>query len=297
MNIKQLEAFVLIADHKSFTKAAKLLYMTQPGISFQIKALETQLDITLIERQDKKVILTEAGEILYPEAKKILAAFQKVNDAFEELQGIKKGKVKLGASNIPGDYLMPKCIGEFKKRYSGIDVGLIIGDTGSIIHGLIERELDIGVIGAKVDSDILEFHPLAQDELILIVSSKHQLAEVNEVDVQKLLSYSFVMREAGSGTRMVIEENLSKINIQKDQINISLELGSTRAVITAVEADLGISIVSRWAVQEALKLGKVKEVKVKGLEMKRYLYIATNKTKYYSHAAKAFLEYLNTSNE
>jgi LysR family transcriptional regulator, low CO2-responsive transcriptional regulator len=292
MNIKQLEAFVLIAEHKSFTQAAKLLYMTQPGISFQIKALESLLEVTLFERLEKRVILTEAGELLYPEARKILAANDRIAEALEELRGIKKGKVRLGASNIPGDYLMPKFIGEFKRIYPGINLLLSISDTGKIIKELLNRELDIGIIGAKQDNDLLEYYPFMLDQLIIISSNNHPQLTADCVSLEEILNHTFVMREQGSGTRMVIENYLAKHNIQPEGLQVVMELGSTRSVITAVEANLGISIVSKWAVQEALKLNKVKEIKVKGFNIERYLYIAVNKAKYFNHASKEFLNYL-----
>ncbi|MDA8234035.1 MAG: selenium metabolism-associated LysR family transcriptional regulator [Clostridia bacterium] len=293
MNIKQLESFILVAEEKNFTRAAKQLYMTQPAISFQIKSLEEQLGIQLFERLDKAVELTDAGRLILPEAKKIQANYEKIRDSIAEMKGLKRGHLNIGASTIPGEYLMPHVIGKFKSLHPKIDVVLQIASTGKVVEMLLNREIHLGIVGAPVKNQSLVSSPLTEDRLILIASPQHPLACRESIKAEEMTQYSFIMREQGSGTRMVIENRLRKIGINSDSLQLAMELGSTRAIITAVEAGLGISLVSRWAAEDALKLGLLKEILIEDLEFIRSLYLITNKLKYRGSATEVFLGFLH----
>lgn len=293
MNIKQLESFILVAEKKNFTRAAKQLFMTQPAISFQIKSLEEQLGIQLFERLDKAVGLTDAGRMILPEAKKIQASYEKIRDSISELKGLKRGHLIIGASTIPGEYLMPHIIGKFKNLHPQIDVVLHIASTSKVVEMLLNREIHLGTIGAPVKNQSITSSPLTEDQLILITSPQHPLASKESVAAEELTQHSFIMREKGSGTRMIIENRLQKKGIAPESLRLAMELGSTRAIITAVEAGLGISLVSRWAADEALKLGLLKEIRVEDMEFTRSLYLITNKLKYRGTATEVFLGFLH----
>ncbi|MHB8171392.1 MAG: selenium metabolism-associated LysR family transcriptional regulator [Thermincolia bacterium] len=293
MNIKQLESFILVAEKKNFTRAAKQLFMTQPAISFQIKSLEEQLGIQLFERLDKAVGLTDAGRMILPEAKKIQASYEKIRDSISELKGLKRGHLIIGASTIPGEYLMPHIIGKFKNLHPQIDVVLHIASTSKVVEMLLNREIHLGTIGAPVKNQSIISSPLTEDQLILITSPQHPLASKESVAAEELTQHSFIMREKGSGTRMIIENRLQKKGIAPESLRLAMELGSTRAIITAVEAGLGISLVSRWAADEALKLGLLKEIRVEDMEFTRSLYLITNKLKYRGTATEVFLGFLH----
>ena len=289
MNMKQLEAFVYVAEEKNFTRAAKLLYMTQPAISFQIKALEDHLGIKLFERMEKKVYLTDGGEILYPQAKKILGAYASIKDGIVALNGLEKGRMTIGASTIPGEYLLPRLIGQFKDIYPSLHISLAIGSTAEMVHKLTEREIDIAVIGAMPDDIKFETFKLANDQLVLIAPPNF---EMSSISLENLKGQPLIVREIGSGTRRVIEEELNYTGISFKDLNIQMELGSTRAVLTAVEAGLGLSFVSHWAVKEALQLKKVKVVEVDNFKIHRYLYGALNPNKYNNSVTKAFQSFI-----
>jgi len=293
MNLKQLESFILVAEERNFTRAAKQLYMTQPAISFQIKALEEHLGIQLFERLDKAVELTDAGRMILPEAKKIQASYEKIRDSISELKGLKRGCLKIGASTIPGEYLLPQIIGKFKGLHPQIDVTLRIASTGKVIEMLLNREIHLGVVGAPVKSQSLVSNPLTEDQLILIAASGHPLAREDFITLSDLLSQKIIMRERDSGTRMVVEDRLQKAGVNPESLQVVMELGTTRAIITAVEAGLGVSMVSRWAAGEALQLGLIKEVAIRDFEIKRNLYLITNKLKYRGNATEAFLGFLH----
>ncbi len=293
INLRQMQAFVAVAENKSFTNAAKLMYMTQPAVSAQIKALEERLDIRLIERNDKNVILTEAGELFYEEAKRILALFNGFIEAVDELKGYRRGKLSIAASTIPGEYVLPKLLGGFGRFYPGIQLNLKISDTGKVVEELLRGQAHIGFIGSHIKNDSLHVEEFINDELIIIGSPEDVPSEMS---LNELIGLNFILREVESGTRMEFYEQLKNMGIETEKLNVVMELGSTRAIITAVESGLGISAVSAIATEDALTLGKVKEIKIKDVSFKRNLYLAWNKNKYQNYAARAFLNYLIQEN-
>jgi DNA-binding transcriptional LysR family regulator len=277
MNIKQLEAFTLVVELGSFTRAAKLMFMTQPAISFQIKALEEQLGLQLLERAERRVFLTEAGKLVYVEAKKILASNRSILEYLAQLRGLNKGTLNLGASTIPGEYLLPQFLGEFKRMHPEIKLKLEIGSTQRITELVLAREVDLAVVGAAKLHPYLEYQPLFTDEVVVIVGTNHPLAEQKSITIAQLTAQQLIFREKGSGTRIVLEERLGQAGFAPEELNIVLELGSTRAIITAVQGNLGVGMVSGLAVNEALELGTVHQLKVTGLDLHRpYLWSATN---------------------
>ncbi len=293
MNFKQLEAFLWVAELQSFTKAAKQLYMSQPAVSFQIKALEESLQVALFQRSDKKVLLTDAGRFLYPEAKQILKHYQKIKTGLDELKGLKTGHLVIGAGTIPGEYLLPLFIGGFKEKYPGIKVTLRIAGSGRVGQWVKEREVDLGITGAPVEGEGIECKHWLMDKLVLILPPSHPMATRKTISVKELVNIPFIVRERGSGTRQIIEQKLKEHGFYLEKLPVVMELGSTRAVITAVEAGLGASIVSQCAVRESLELGRVKEVQLAGVSLSRYLYQVRHSQGIEGFAAGAFIEYIN----
>ena len=205
MNIKQLEAFTLVVELGSFTRAAKLMFMTQPAISFQIKALEEQLGLQLLERAERSVFLTEAGKLVYTEAKKILASNRSILDYVAQLRGLNKGTLILGASTIPGEYLLPQFLGEFKQMHPEIELKLEIGSTQRITELVLAREVHLAVVGAAKLHPNLEYQPLFTDEVVVIVGTNYPLAEQKNITIGQLTAEQLIFREKGSGTRIVLE--------------------------------------------------------------------------------------------
>lgn len=293
MNFKQLEAFIWVAELQSFTKASRQLYMSQPAVSFQIKALEEDLQVSLFQRGDKKVILTEAGRLLYPEAKQLVRHNNRIKAGLDDLKGLKTGHLVIGASTIPGEYLLPILIGGFKEKYPGIKITLKVAGSGQVGRWVREREIDFGITGAPVDWEGTECMSWLKDRLVLIVHPSHPWAEISEVKLEDLKNDTFILRERGSGTRRTLERKFAEHNISLEKLPHGMELGSTRSVITAVEAKLGISIVSRYAVAEALSLGRVKTVRLSGLDLSRYLYQIRHSQGMGGYALEAFMSFIN----
>ncbi|HEX3031805.1 MAG TPA: selenium metabolism-associated LysR family transcriptional regulator [Bacillota bacterium] len=297
MNIKQFEALVKVAETGSFTKAAKLMFLTQPAISFQIRAMEEQLGIQLLERKDKAVVLTEPGKFVYREAKAVLSSFNHIIDHVAQFKGLKKGTLILGASTIPGEYLLPQYLGEFKQLYPGIDFRMEISSTRQIINKVLERQIHLGVVGAVESNPALEFEPLFQDEVVAICATDHPLAAKSQVSLEELAEENLLFREAGSGTRTVVEAKFTQEGINPENLKIVMELGSTRAIITGVQGNLGVGIVSQLAASEALRLNLVKKLELPGPDMHRNLYLITNKASIAPPLQKAFIDFIITKKE
>lgn len=310
MNFKQLEAFLKVADLQSFTKAAKQLYMSQPAISFQIKALEDDLQVVLFQRGDKKISLTEAGRLLYPEASQMLRHYHKLKAGLEDLKELKTGHMVVGASTIPGEYILPLFIGGFHKEYPGIKINLRVAGSGDVARWVRDKEIDIGITGTPVVGDDIDCQPWVADRLVAIVSSNfgcfssngrnslqndcspNETREVIEIGIEDFLKLPLLLREPGSGTRKTFEFKLAEKGFVLEQCQVIMELGSTRAVITAVQAGLGVSVVSGYAAREALELGKVKEVVIKGLDPTRFLYVVRHNDMVGAFAAEAFNNFI-----
>ncbi len=293
MNFKQLEAFIWVAELQSFTRAARQLYMSQPAVSFQIKALEEDLQVALFQRGDKKVVLTEAGRLLYPEAKQMIRHYNRIKAGLDDLKGLKTGHLVVGASTIPGEYLLPLLIGGFKEKYPGIQVVLKVAGSGQVCRWIRDREIDLGITGTTLEGEGIDCQPWLMDQLILIVPPTHPWAALDAITVDDLKNESMILREQGSGTRRSLEQRLGEKGVILDKIPHTMELGSTRAVITAVEANLGVSIVSKYAVKETLELGKVKEVQLGGVDLSRYLFQARHTQGIGGYAIEAFISFIN----
>jgi len=288
---------VRVVELQSFTRAARQLYMSQPAISFQIKSLEESLGATLFLRGDKKATLTEAGQMLYPEARQMLRHYQKIKEGLAELKGLKTGHLLVGASTIPGEYLLPLLIGGFKKLHPGIRVTLRVAGSGEVDRWLKEREIDLSVTGAPVNGEGVTCRPWLEDELVLIVPPEHSLAERETLTVEELLAQPLILREPGSGTRRTLEGRLKEQGYTLENGNVVMELGSTRAVVTAVQAGIGVSIVSVWAVREPLALGRIRRVALTGLDLKRRFYLAYGREWTGSFVTGAFLKYIEDDGE
>jgi len=288
--MKQLEAFLRVAELKSFTKAAQQMFMSQPAISFQIKALEDELQVSLFRRGDRKVLLTEAGRLLYPEARQMVGHFQRIKDALEDLRGLKTGRLAVGGSTVPGEYLLPGLIGLFKRRYPGITVSLKIGDSQEIADSVRGWEIDLGVTGAPVEAQGLTCRQWLADRLVVVAAADLPVAKV--LSPEEMLAQPMVLREAGSGTRQVLEQRLRELGLSSQDCAEPMELGSTRAVISAVEAGLGLGVVSAWAAAQPLALGRLVEVTVSGLNLDRFFYLIRQEAGLGSFALDAFFDFL-----
>ncbi len=293
LDIHQLEIFTKVAELKSFSKAAQEMYLTQPTVSQHISSLENYLGIKLLDRLGKEVALTKAGEILYRYAKQITALRGEAQQALDHFMGKKTGHLVLGASTIPGEYILPLFLGQFKMVYPEIKVTLRIGDTEKILNELLNGTIEFGIIGAKIIHARLKYSPFVEDELIVAVPQGHRWWGKKSIDVQDLADEPFIMREEGSGTRISMEKRLHDMGISTDSLNIIAEVGSTTAVKQAIKANLGISLISERAVEEEIRLKLLKKIPIKKVRFNRTFFIIQDKKRTASPLCKALIQFLS----
>jgi len=293
LDIHQLEIFTKVAEFKSFSKAAQEMYLTQPTVSQHITSLESYLETKLFDRLGKEVSLTKVGEVLYHYAKQITALRREAQQALEHFLGKKSGHLILGASTIPGEYILPFLLGEFKTLYPAIRITLRIGDTEEIVNELLNRRIELGIIGAKITHPRLKYFTFVQDELIVVVPKGHRWWQKTSIDVQELTDQPFIMREEGSGTRISMEKSLHELGISKGSLKIIAEVGSTTAVKQAIKANIGISLISERAVEEEIGLKLLKKIPIKKVKFIRTFFIIRDKKRTASPLCEALIQFLS----
>lgn len=290
MELHQLKVFLSVFKHRSFTKASEELHLTQPTISDHIKSLEDELNCRLFDRLGRTIIPTAEASILYNYAVELIEKSQEAKDSIQKAKNQPAGELLIGASTIPGTYMLPKIIKRFRETYPLIELSLLISDSKGILDKLLSHELLFGVIGAKLTNSNINYTHFGEDELIIV--SSPGIIKKSFISIEDLKSYPFVLREEGSGTRKEMERLLEQKGVAIEGLKIAGTFGSTEAVKEAVKAGLGIAAVSRLSVKEELSSGTLKEVRVPGLEMKRKFYIITHKKRTLPPQYKLFFDYL-----
>lgn len=258
MNFKKLEAFISVLEKKSFSEAAAALKGSQPAISLKIKSLEEELGIELLDRSRSGVYPTGAGILVYQTAKEILEKWTRLEDQLHSFSDTLTGTLIIGASTIPGTYLIPGWIKKFQSLYPNVDVEIEISDSRKVLSKLVDHQVDVGIVGLHQQSKKIITRSIAADVLVLIVPSDHELTQSNNLDFNLLKQYELVLREEGSGTRKEMEEYLAIHGCSLTDFNSSISIGSSEAVISAVEAGLGISFISKLAALPAEKANRIK---------------------------------------
>ncbi|PYE45601.1 LysR family transcriptional regulator [Paenibacillus barcinonensis] len=292
MNFHQLHIFYTVAEKGSFSAAAQALHMTQPAVTMQIQSLEDYFGTRLLHRSTKKIELSEAGRTLLPHAKRSVELVRQTDEAMSAFTQKLQGRLQLGASLTIGEYVLPRMLGPFARQYPDISIVMKVMNTTQIMDEILKHQLNFGLIEAPIHHPDMTVEPVMQDELKLIVPAGHDLAGRGKVNLEEVMNYPFVLREEGSGTRQVMEGQLQKKKIDPSDMNVVMELGSTGAVKSAVEAGVGITMLSPSSVQHELALGLVHMVDIRGLEFKRQFYAIHLKSSLLPLSAVAFLGYL-----
>lgn len=271
----RLVVFRKVADQLSFRKAAEELYLTQPAVSLQIKALEEDLGVQLFDRTGTHIQLTAAGRVLQRYAEQASSLLEEAEHEIAALSGDHAGHLALGASTTIAQYVLPRMLGEFTREYPRVQPTLISGNTEEIVQAVEDQKIALGFIEGPSRSRNVKTEPFLKDELVLIVSTAHELAEQAAISAEQLRSAPLLMRERGSGTRRVVELALERQGLKRNSFNIIMELDSTEAIKSAVEAGLGIGFISRWAIAKDLRLNSsFKIVEVEGLRVQRDFLLA-----------------------
>jgi DNA-binding transcriptional LysR family regulator len=291
MDFRHLETFVKIAELNSFTKAAEELNITQPTVSKQIVDLERHFGVRLIDRTKRQVILTRAGEILYKYGKDFMALRKETVDALDAFKGLKKGMIIVGASTIPGIYILPQALHAFREKYDGIRIKLIVSDSKDIMDKMEQGLIDVGFVGSRDASKKLIFRKLIDDTIIFIAPRDYPAT----IPVELLRKYPFIMREQGSGTRNFFHLALKKMGINSlTDLQVVAELTDTEAIKEAVKSGMGISCVSKMAVNSEILQGKISMLHVDGLDdLRRSFYIISKKGRSLLPQVKALVEIID----
>ena len=252
---RRLQVFHTVARLLSFTKAAETLHMTQPAVTFQVRQLEEHFNTRLFDRTHNRISLTEAGRHVYGYADRIFELYSEMENAVREITGEISGALAIGASTTIAEYMLPTLLGDFKERYPEVTIHLKVSNSEGVVSMVENNTIDLGVVEAPVGNKNLVVETCKRDQLVAIVPPNHPLARESRVDFPKLLEYPFICREEGSGTREVISEYLGHQSDCSTSLKVAMELGSPEAVKGAVEAGMGVSVVSRATIQKELRLG------------------------------------------
>jgi len=272
----RLRVFRAVAEELSFRKAAEVLHLSQPAVSQHVRALEEEAGVQLFDRargagHGSQISLTEAGRVLLKYASAAAETMMEARRALSALNDETVGDLRLGASTTVAQYLLPRILGAFLKQYPQVKLSLVSGNTEKIVEAVAEKKISLGIIEGPAMRREVKTERMAQDEMVLIASPNHEwaLRKGAAIERKELAKGPLLLRERGSGSRRVVERALKKLGLPQRSLQVAMELDSTEAIISGVEAELGVGFVSLWALGKALRLGTVKVVAVKGLEIRR----------------------------
>jgi DNA-binding transcriptional LysR family regulator len=260
MTLEQLRIFVEVAERLHVTQAAEVLNITQSAASAAIHALETRLGTALFHRIGRRLELTEAGRVLLPEAKAVLAKVSGAEQALAELDGLLRGRLRLWASQTIAGYWLPPFLYRFHAAHPGVAVELHVGNSLQVSRAVLDGAADLGFIEGEIDEPLLVQIPVAVDRLVLVVANSHELASVKSVGRDHLLTLRWVLREKGSGTRQVFEKGLPNLGVDPATLDVVMELPTNEAVRSVVEAGAGATVISRLVAADKLSAGTLVEL-------------------------------------
>jgi DNA-binding transcriptional LysR family regulator len=293
LNLNRLRVFHAVARLLSFTRASEELHLTQPGISKHVKELEGDYGTKLFNRLGRKVVLTQAGEILFKTTSDILKLVQESKTRIDDLHGLAGGRLSIGSSSTIGTYLLPALLVTFRHKYPEVEITVDISLSQQVVEKVLNNTLELGLVGHYAADRMLVAKPFMADPMVLIVSARHPwTTRKSSLHLHDLSREPFLFSRQGSGTREVVESLLEKAGVTLEN---TMDLGTTTGVKHAVEAGLGVSILSHHVVAPELANGRIKSIRLMGMNLKRNLYLVHHKDRYFSEAARAFLGLLQES--
>jgi len=267
MNLHHLRLFTAVVDHGGFTKAAHALHLSQPAISKSLSELERQLHVKLLDRSGRSVRLTEAGRLLHARGRELFGVESAAERELRELRGLKRGVLRVAASTTIATYVFPPVLGRFRMRHPGVRLRVCSANTRSVLKMLLESYVDVALVEGPVSNASVDVKPWIDDELVVIAPADHTIVG-RRVSVEELPRFPFLVREPGSGTRVVSQRALAQHGVR---LTNTTRVGGTEAIKQAVAAGLGLAIVSRAAAADQIALGKIAVIAVDGLVIRRTL--------------------------
>jgi DNA-binding transcriptional LysR family regulator len=293
--LQQLRILKAVATEKNFTKAAELLYLSQPSLSKQIKTLEKNLDVLLINRENNKISLTESGKVFLQYSERILALCEESCRALIDLKNGERGNLTIGASQTIGTYLMPRVLALFAQNYPQIDLKVQVNSTRVIARNILNREIDLAVVGGKIPNELkknLSVEHFVEDEFSLIISRSHPFAKKKIITKEDLYHLNFITLNSNSTIRKFIDDILTQNQIETKQLKIIMQLNSIEGIKTAVSLGLGAAFVSSSAIEKELELKTIEILKIQNIKITRTLSIISNPECYKSKAFEFFYNQL-----
>jgi DNA-binding transcriptional LysR family regulator len=291
MDTRQLAAFCAVVERRSFSQAAEQLGVTQPAVSLQIRSLEKRLGLQLLDRSGRRVEPTEAGNRLYRSAQRLLAMEEQLlSDLGGDVEGALVGRLEIGASTGPGGTVLPVVLGEFQRVHPEVHVALAVSDTQHVVEQVARREVELGVVGASRRHRGVVFEPFFRDEVVLAVPRGHRFAG-RQVTLDELKAEPLVLMQEGAGVRQVIEEELRAAGLRLRDLDVRLELGLQESARSAVVAGLGVTFISRSAIESDIAAGTVDVGRVEGLEPSRTISLVRSAGRAETRVAQAFVEF------
>lgn len=288
MDLHQLYVFTKVVEHKSYSKAAEDIFLSQSTVSSHIHALEKTLNIVLFDRVGRESILTPPGERLYQWALKILLLKDEAMLDLKEGMTDLRGMIRVAASSVPGQFMLPKMIKQFRTQYTNAQFHITQSSSKNVSEKVLSGTVDLGILGEKYENDKLHYIPILKEKLVLITSNQSRIH--GPVSIQDILDFPFIMRNSDSGTNALLERFLKKNMISKDQLNIVAYTESGQSLIQFVLQDIGIAIISEIAAKEYASNHMLKVHEISGFNDERYFYLVYNKHKTRSLLAKLFID-------
>ena len=292
VSVHQLRLLAAVVERGGFSRAGEALGLSQPAISHQLKALSTAVGIPVLEVIGRRVQLTQAGELLYEHAKRILTEFEAAGTALDELRGLRRGSLRLAGDTTVGIYVLPDLLGAFRHEHPSVEVRLGVDNRQGLYERLMANEADFVVSGRRWDDPSIPLivRPFLANELIVIASPRHRLARRKRVTLADLAAEPFIVREPGSGTRETAEEAFRAAGLS---IRPVMELASNGAIKRAVAQDLGVSILSRYASGLEMQIGHLVELPVVGFPLRRQWHLVYARDKRLGPVDEAFLRFVD----
>ena len=291
MNIAELTTFIAVCHNGSFTRAAALRHLTQPGVSRHIQRLERELGVTLFERRRRELTLTEAGHKLLPYAEETINRHERFIQSLRPAGAEISGEIRIAASTTPGEFLLPRLLTQFTYQHRGVRPQVFIGDSAEVVAEVQDLQWDLGFVGVRIPSRSLQYDVVGEDELVLIVPASHPFAKRKSVKVAELGGQPFIEREGGSGTLRAFRTTLAEQGVPVPRYRVAMTLNSHYAILSAVQNVFGLGVVSSLAIEQH-QLDGVVPVKLEDVSLKRRIFMVHHRQRHQSPAVVAFADWV-----
>lgn len=295
VNLRQLEVFVAIVKAGSFSRGAEAASLTQSTVSQHVAALESEVELRLLDRTGQGVVLTHAGELFLQHARQVLATCDALRQAMAEFRGLQQVGLTVGASNIPANYLIPAILPRLATEHPGIALTMQTGDSRAILDSLLADDVEVAVIGSRSVDRGTRSLPLASDLLVLAVSSQHPWSQRAAITLDDLAARPLIVRESGSGSDQALLQALRQAGFDPGQLQIAVRLGSNEAVRQAVLNGFGAAFLSEISIRQELGRGELVMVPVEGFAVRRQFWLVTRSRRTASPAAQVFAALMQES--